>query len=137
MTKSDNTTKVLSEVFLHVREAESVRSDRLLDLVEDVFEAFVEDLRAVVRVEISKFNESKSRLLMKKDLADRLQVSVSTISKLQTEGLPSIPFGKSVRFEYSEVVGWAKENRIGKHGNSKLRMVGWRCASSSNGKFER
>lgn len=48
-------------------------------------------------------------MLKKKELADKLKISVPMVDKLMREGLPRIKIGKSVRFEYEEVVRWLKE----------------------------
>ena len=48
-------------------------------------------------------------MLNKKELADKLRISVPMVDKLMREGLPRIKIGKSVRFEYEEVVRWLKE----------------------------
>lgn len=48
-------------------------------------------------------------MLKKKELADKLKISVPMVDKLMREGLPRIKIGKSVRFEYEEVVSWLKE----------------------------
>ena len=48
-------------------------------------------------------------MLKKKELADKLKISVPMVDKLMREGLPRIKIGKSVRFEYDEVVRWLKE----------------------------
>lgn len=48
-------------------------------------------------------------MLKKKELADKLKISVPMVDKLMREGLPRIKIGKSVRFEYEEVVAWLKE----------------------------
>lgn len=48
-------------------------------------------------------------MLKKKELADKLRISVPMVDKLMREGMPRIKIGKSVRFEYDEVVRWLKE----------------------------
>ena len=54
-------------------------------------------------------------MLNKKELAQKLSISVSMVNKLLTQGMPRINIGKSVRFEYEEVVKWIKErqNQVG------------------------
>lgn len=48
-------------------------------------------------------------MLNKKELAEKLGISVSMVNKLLAHGMPKINIGKSVRFEYEEVVKWIKE----------------------------
>ena len=48
-------------------------------------------------------------MLNKKELAQKLSISVSMVNKLLTQGMPRIKIGKSVRFDYDEVLKWIKE----------------------------
>lgn len=48
-------------------------------------------------------------LLNKKELAEKLKVSIVTINRLLAKGLPNIKVGTSVRFDYDEVINWLKE----------------------------
>ena len=48
-------------------------------------------------------------MLKKKELAEKLNISVPMVDKLMREGMPRIKIGKSVRFELVEVVKWLKE----------------------------
>ena len=48
-------------------------------------------------------------MLNKKELAEKLGISVSMVNKLLAQGMPRINIGKSVRFEYEEVIKWIKE----------------------------
>lgn len=48
-------------------------------------------------------------MLNKKELAEKLGISVSMVNKLLAQGMPKINIGKSVRFECEEVVKWIKE----------------------------
>jgi excisionase family DNA binding protein len=113
--------KKLSVVFRQVREVVKDAVDNLESIAENALMIFVEDgtdrkaLPSSVAIEIG--------LLNKKQLAERLGVSVRTISELQNEGLPIVPFGKSVRFEYQEVLIWAKQRKIPKGRKSNLRVV--------------
>ena len=47
-------------------------------------------------------------MLKKKDLAEKLNISVPMVDKLMREGMPKIKIGKSVRFDYDEVLKWIK-----------------------------
>ncbi len=44
--------------------------------------------------------------ITKDELANRLGVSVSFVSKLMNEGLPCLKIGRSVRYRLSDVVSW-------------------------------
>jgi excisionase family DNA binding protein len=48
-------------------------------------------------------------MLKKQDLAEKLNISVAMVDKLMREGMPKIKIGKSVRFDYDEVLKWIKE----------------------------
>lgn len=48
-------------------------------------------------------------MLTKKELAEKLNVSVPTVDRLLRDGVPRIYIRGSVRFEYEEVVKWLKE----------------------------
>lgn len=48
-------------------------------------------------------------MLNKKQLAEKLNISIPMIDKLMKNGMPKIKIGKSVRFEYEEVLKWIKE----------------------------
>ena len=47
-------------------------------------------------------------MLKKNELAEKLNISVPMVDKLMREGMPRIKIGKSVRFDYDEVVKWLK-----------------------------
>ena len=48
-------------------------------------------------------------MLKKTELAEKLNISVPMVDKLMREGMPRIKIGKSVRFDYEEVLTWLKE----------------------------
>lgn len=50
-------------------------------------------------------------MITKKELADKLHVSVSTIDRLMVKGLPVVKIGNAVRFEYEPVVEWIKNHQ--------------------------
>lgn len=57
------------------------------------------------QLEVSKTKNSLSEnLIRKKDLAQKLSLSIPMIDKLMAKGLPHYKIGKSVRFNYSEVM---------------------------------
>lgn len=51
----------------------------------------------------------KNKWVKKSILAERLNISVPMVDKLMREGMPKIKIGKSVRFDYDEVLKWIKE----------------------------
>jgi len=49
------------------------------------------------------------RMLTRKELAEKLNMSERTIDRHRKNGMPFIKIGKSIRFEYVEVLKWIKE----------------------------
>ena len=67
---------------------------------------------------------SDEKFLNRKQIAERLGVSVRTVSELINEGLPTVPLGKRrIQFDCEEVLTWAKNRRIEERGKTKLRVV--------------
>ena len=62
-------------------------------------------------------------LLNKKELAGRLNISVSTVSNLKNRGLPFVKLGKRILFNYDEVLIWAKDKEIKGRRKTNLRVV--------------
>lgn len=48
-------------------------------------------------------------MLTKKELAEFLKVHVNTIDNFVRQGMPHYRFGKSVRFDQTEVLEWFKK----------------------------
>ena len=48
-------------------------------------------------------------MLTKKELAEKLNVSIPTIDRLLKDGIPRIYIRGAVRFDYEEVICWLKE----------------------------
>ena len=48
-------------------------------------------------------------MLKKTELAEKLNISVPMVDKLMREGMPRFKIGKSVRFDYEEVLEWLRE----------------------------
>lgn len=115
--------RILTEIFNYVSEVERPRSECLLAGIEAVFRAFAQDNQTVVRVAIQNQPERQTGLVNRKGLAGLLGIAERTISDLQNEGMPCHRFGKSVRYEYQEVLAWSKNRKIRSRGKSKLRMV--------------
>lgn len=49
-------------------------------------------------------------MLTKKELAEKLNVSVPTVDRLLKDGIPRIYIRGAVRFDFEEAVAWLKEN---------------------------
>lgn len=50
-------------------------------------------------------------MLTKKQLAEKLKVSVYTIDRLRKKGLPAVKVGSNIRFDYEDVAKWLKEGK--------------------------
>ena len=48
-------------------------------------------------------------LINKKEIAQKTGMSITSIDRLMTKGLPYYKLGKSVRFEYDKVLEWIKK----------------------------
>ena len=53
--------------------------------------------------------DNEKILYTKKELANKLKVSLSTINNLIKKGVPHIKMEKAVRFDFDEVLKWIKE----------------------------
>lgn len=89
---------------------------------EPIFSEICDEMRAIKETQ-EKVGSGFDGLLKKNQLAEKLQLSMSTISKLQADGLPSVKCFKSVRFDYIEVLEWLKTNRKNEGDKEELRMV--------------
>lgn len=47
-------------------------------------------------------------IMTKKEIAQLLKLSTSTISRMMLKGMPYVKFEKAVRFDSDEVLAWAK-----------------------------
>ena len=47
-------------------------------------------------------------MITKKELAEKVKVSLPTIDKWRTQGMPFIKIGKNVRFDWLDVEQWLK-----------------------------
>lgn len=103
--------KILSQFFYQVAE-----------LAGQTLAAFVEEEKPVERILLP--SDHNTGLLNKKQIAERLGVSERTISNLQNEGLPVVPFGrKRVQFNYEKVLIWLEGREIKKRRKTNLRVV--------------
>ena len=50
-------------------------------------------------------------LLTAEQLAERLQISRSTLSRLRSQGLPYVSIGKLVRFSQTQINEWLQQNQ--------------------------
>jgi predicted DNA-binding transcriptional regulator AlpA len=56
-------------------------------------------------------SQSIENLIDKKQLSEKLSLSISYINKLMAKGLPTAPTaGRAVRFRLSEVFAWLERN---------------------------
>ena len=53
----------------------------------------------------------ESEILTKDELAKMLKVTIRTLDRLRSEGLPSIKVGNQVRFIEKDVLEWLKSQR--------------------------
>lgn len=113
--------KKLGLIFRQVRDVVKNSIDDLADIAENALSVFVESENTTRRELPPVINEN--RLLDKTELAERLGISVRKVSDLQTEGLPTVKLGKSVRFDYDEVLIWAKDRKIKSRRKNNLRVV--------------
>ena len=110
----------LSLVFRQVRQVVKDTVDNLEAIAENALLIFVDDETDRKTLPLSVAIETG--LLNKKQLAERLGVSVRTISELQNEGLPVVKLGKRVLFDYHEVLTWAKEKKVKSRRKNTLRV---------------
>jgi excisionase family DNA binding protein len=95
----------------------------------------IDDLSAIAEKGLEVFAEVESGavesiaqtghdvLLTKRELAARLKVSLQTVNKWQTEGMPFIKRGKPIRFDYQDVREWLKASDKETSGKTQLRVV--------------
>ncbi len=109
-----------SEILKHFfRQVAELAGDTLTAFVEVGKEDQVSNATQTHRVELSG-----NRFLNRKEIADRLGVSVRHIGNLINEGLPTVPVGeRRVLFNYEEVLTWIKDGRPKERGKIKLRVV--------------
>jgi excisionase family DNA binding protein len=55
------------------------------------------------------YRKAGDKMIKKQELANKLNISVPMVDKLMREGMPRVKIGKSVRFDYDEVLKWLKE----------------------------
>lgn len=111
----------LCMIFRQVCEVLKDALDNLEAIAENALTIFVDDESDRKTLPLSVAFEN--RLLNKKEIAERLGVSVRTISDLQNEGLPIVRLRKRILFDYKEVLIWAKEKDLKSHRKNKLRVV--------------
>ena len=109
-------TKILSQFF-----------NQFSELANQTSTAFVEAEEKSDQVSIATLPvrnvQPERRLLNKSELADRLGICARTIGELQTEGMPTVKFGKRVLFDYEDILEWAKNRHIKKRRKTNLRVV--------------
>lgn len=113
--------KRLSFIFRQVRDVVKHSIDEITELAENALSVFIEDEEANRRA-LPSANDEK-RLLDRKELAERLNVSVRTIGELLKEDLPSVRIKTRVQFDYEEVLTWLKSREIEDRRKNGLRVV--------------
>lgn len=98
------------------------------ELASKTLTAFVEVEKVEEQASMATFDNRavrpEKRFVNRKEIAERLGVSVRTVGNLISDGLPIVPLGKRrVQFEVEEVLTWAKDRRIKGRGKPKLRVV--------------
>lgn len=98
---------------------------KVAGLAAETLTEFAENEKSSNQVSLSSPpTNPEKRFLNRKQIAERLGVSVRTVSELINEGLPTIPLGrKRIQFDCDEVLSWAKNRRIEERGKTKLRVV--------------
>ena len=103
----------------------SIEADRFslfLEMIEPKLQEICDEMRAL-KAGQDKANATNDRLLKKNELAENLQVSVSTVNKLQADGLPLLKCKNAVRYEYDKVLDWLRDRTEKESNNRRLRMV--------------
>ncbi len=101
---------------------------RFAALADETLAAFVElgpeEKQVSIATERQRAARPERKLLNKKEIAERLGVSVRTVSELQTEGMPTVALGKRrIQFDFEDILIWAKGRKIKGRGKTKLRVV--------------
>ena len=103
----------------------SIEAERFavfLEMIEPKFRELCDEVRAVKAAQ-EKAAATTDCLLKKSDLAAKLQVSISTVNKMQADGLPSLKCKNAVRYEYGKVLDWLRADREKVSDNRRLRVV--------------
>ncbi len=109
--------KILKQFFHQFAE---LASETLTALVE----VEKEEKQVSIATQSHRAAHPEKGFLNRKQIAERLGVSVRTVSELIKDGLPTIPLGKKrIQFDCEEVLSWAKNRRIKERGKTKLRVV--------------
>jgi excisionase family DNA binding protein len=114
--------KKLSFIVRQMRDVVKRSIDELTELAEAALFVSVNDETPSRKI-LPQSIQNENRLLNKKEIAQRLGVSVRTISNLQTEGLPTQKIGKRVLFNYEKVLLWLEGREIKSRRKNNLRMV--------------
>ncbi len=109
-----------AEILKHFfRQVAELANDTLTAFVEVGIEDQVSNSTQSHQVELSE-----NKYLNRKEIADRLGVSVRHIGNLINEGLPTVPVGeRRVLFDCEQVLTWIKNGRSKGRGKTKLRVV--------------
>jgi DNA-binding transcriptional regulator YiaG len=98
-TEFDQTARHLPLAIEHVLKAMKVLADGLIESAES--------LQAL------PITEAKPEsLIERKELAERMSVSVSTIRNMEKKGMPVIHVNSSSRFDYADVKAWCMKQPL-------------------------
>ncbi len=111
----------LSLIFRQVRDVVKHSIDDITELAENALQV-LSDSDAANQKALPPM-ESDNRLLNRKQIAQRLNISPRKVSNLQTEGLPVVQIGRRILFDCEEVLLWIKGKEVKERGKSKLRVV--------------
>lgn len=113
--------KKLSLIFRQMCNVAKSSIDSFADLAETALQVLSESDATNQKALPPMANDS--HFLNRKQLAQRLNISPRTVSKLQSEGLPVVPIGSRVLFDYEEVLLWIKGKEVKEYRKTKLRVV--------------
>lgn len=119
-------TKKLSLIFHRACDSAKDFIDIFAQLADDALQVLSEpdEKRVSIATGNGRAAQPENRLLNRKEIAERLGVSVRTVGDLINDGLPTVPLGKRrVQFDCEEVLTWAKDRRIKSNRKTNLRVV--------------
>ena len=113
---------------------------QIADLASETLTAFIEleteEEKVSIATNLSRAAQPQKNLLNKKELAERLGVSVRTVSELQTEDMPTVLLGKRrIQFDYDEVLIWLKGRRVKGRGKQSCVLYHNHAQTLSNRKL--
>lgn len=83
-----------------------------LDVTSQFMEQFEQSIKESVAQAVKNL-AIEERIMTKKEVAQFFKVSIPTLESFMREGLPYFQHGQVIRFLFSEVVAWSKNNEKG------------------------